>query len=98
MAAVRSARRPKRRSVPVGRILLLGFFLVFVLLPLYWMFNTSIKPSDDYLAVPPVWFPDAADAGPLRGGAVRLSRPGRADQQPDHLACRRRCSRPCSAR
>ena len=31
---------------------------VFVLLPLYWMFNTSIKPSDDYLAVPPVWFPD----------------------------------------
>ena len=26
--------------------------------PLYWMFITSIKPSDDYLAVPPVWFPD----------------------------------------
>ena len=59
MAAVRAARRVRRRSVPVGRILLLGFFLVFVLLPLYWMFNTSIKPSDDYLAIPPVWFPDA---------------------------------------
>ena len=29
-----------------------------MLLPLYWMFNTSIKPSDDYLAIPPVWFPD----------------------------------------
>jgi multiple sugar transport system permease protein len=57
MAAIRSARRPRRRSVPVGRILLLGFFLVFVLVPLYWMFNTSIKPSDDYLAIPPVWFP-----------------------------------------
>jgi multiple sugar transport system permease protein len=28
-----------------------------VLGPLYWMFITSIKPSDDYLAVPPVWFP-----------------------------------------
>ncbi|MFT3989584.1 carbohydrate ABC transporter permease [Aestuariivirga sp.] len=25
--------------------------------PLYWMFVTSIKPSDDYLAIPPVWFP-----------------------------------------
>ena len=57
MSAIRSARRPKRRSLPIGRILLLGFFLVFVLLPLYWMFNTSIKPSDDYLAIPPVWFP-----------------------------------------
>ncbi|TIL96969.1 MAG: carbohydrate ABC transporter permease, partial [Mesorhizobium sp.] len=30
-----------------------------VLWPLYWMFNTSIKPSDDYLTVPPVWFPTA---------------------------------------
>ncbi|MCC2688493.1 MAG: carbohydrate transporter permease [Rhizobiaceae bacterium] len=57
MSAIRSARRPKGRSLPIGRILLLGFFLVFVLLPLYWMFNTSIKPSDDYLAIPPVWFP-----------------------------------------
>jgi multiple sugar transport system permease protein len=50
-------RRARRRSVPVGKILLLGFFMLFVLLPLYWMFNTSIKPSDDYLAIPPVWFP-----------------------------------------
>ena len=32
-------------------------FLVFVLVPLYWVVITSIKPSDDYLAVPPVWFP-----------------------------------------
>ncbi|TJW86951.1 MAG: carbohydrate ABC transporter permease, partial [Mesorhizobium sp.] len=59
MVAVAPVRRPKRRSIPVGRILLLGFFLVFVLWPLYWMFNTSIKPSDDYLTVPPVWFPTA---------------------------------------
>ncbi|MCO5080678.1 MAG: carbohydrate ABC transporter permease [Rhizobiaceae bacterium] len=51
-------RRRKHRSIPVGRILLLGFFLIFVLVPLYWMFNTSIKPSDDYLAIPPVWFPE----------------------------------------
>ncbi len=34
--------------------------------PLYWMFDTSIKPSDDYLAIPPVWWPSAADHGALR--------------------------------
>ena len=62
--AVAAARRP-RRSFPVARILLLGFFIAFVLLPLYWMFNTSIKPSDDYLAIPPVWFPERADHRPL---------------------------------
>jgi multiple sugar transport system permease protein len=56
--AVRAARRPRRRSIPVARILLLGFFLIFVLFPLYWILNTSIKPSDDYLAVPPVWWPE----------------------------------------
>ncbi|MDQ6435625.1 carbohydrate ABC transporter permease [Mesorhizobium sp. LHD-90] len=57
MAAVRSARRPRRGGAPVARFVLLGFFLIFVLWPLYWMFNTSVKPSDDYLATPPVWFP-----------------------------------------
>ncbi len=35
----------------------IGVFLTFVLIPLYWVVITSIKPSDDYLAVPPVWFP-----------------------------------------
>jgi multiple sugar transport system permease protein len=46
-----------RRQGMVGRMIFLGLFLAFVLVPLYWMFITSIKPSDDYLAVPPVWFP-----------------------------------------
>jgi multiple sugar transport system permease protein len=41
----------------IARTLLLGSFLIFTFAPLYWMFITSIKPSDDYLAVPPVWFP-----------------------------------------
>jgi multiple sugar transport system permease protein len=41
----------------VARALLLGGFLLFTFVPLYWMLITSIKPSDDYLAVPPVWFP-----------------------------------------
>jgi multiple sugar transport system permease protein len=52
------ATRRRRIRIPVARILLLGFFLVFVLIPLYWMLNTSVKPSDDYLAIPPVWWPD----------------------------------------
>jgi len=47
----------RRKRIPIVRILVLGFFLIFVLAPLYWVFITSIKPSDDYLAVPPVWFP-----------------------------------------
>jgi multiple sugar transport system permease protein len=50
-------RARRRLRLPIGRILLIGGFLIFVLVPLYWMFVTSIKPSDDYLAVPPVWFP-----------------------------------------
>jgi len=49
--------RRRRRRLPIGRIVFIGLYLLFVLVPLYWMFITSIKPSDDYLAVPPVWFP-----------------------------------------
>ena len=52
---LRSKRR--RRRPQIGRFAFLGAFILFVLAPLYWMFITSIKPSDDYLAVPPVWFP-----------------------------------------
>ncbi|MCB1499774.1 MAG: carbohydrate ABC transporter permease [Bauldia sp.] len=49
--------RPRR--IPIVRIVVIALFLAFVLAPLYWVAITSIKPSDDYLAVPPVWFPDA---------------------------------------
>ena len=58
MAAVAAAPRPHRGRAPVGRVLFLSFWVIFTLAPLYWVFITSIKPSDDYLAVPPVWFPD----------------------------------------
>lgn len=56
---VTAPMRPHRRRVPVGRVVFIGIYMLFVLVPLYWMFITSIKPSDDYLAVPPVWFPKA---------------------------------------
>ena len=52
---VATARRALR--IPIGRILFVTLFLIFLLAPLYWMAMTSIKPSDDYLTVPPVWFP-----------------------------------------
>jgi multiple sugar transport system permease protein len=45
------------RRYGIGRAALIGLFLLFVLFPLYWVVVTSIKPSSDYLAMPPVWFP-----------------------------------------
>ncbi len=45
------------RISSILRILLLIVFLAFVLAPLYWVVVTSIKPSDQYLSIPPVWFP-----------------------------------------
>lgn len=50
-------RRPRNRGAGAARALTIGFFVVFVLVPLYWMLITSIKPSSDYLTTPPVWFP-----------------------------------------
>ena len=58
MAAAQALGVRRRKRPPFGRIVFLGLWLIFLLAPLYWMFITSIKPSDDYLAVPPVWFPD----------------------------------------
>jgi multiple sugar transport system permease protein len=47
--------------VSVGAVLKYGLLLAaagFVLFPLYWGAVTSIKPANDYIAHPPVWFPD----------------------------------------
>jgi multiple sugar transport system permease protein len=59
IAARRSSRKFGTRSLRNGlaRFLMVGLFVVFVLVPLYWVIITSIKPSKDYLTVPPVWFP-----------------------------------------
>jgi multiple sugar transport system permease protein len=40
-----------------ARFLIVGLSVMFVIVPLYWVIITSIKPSSDYLTVPPVWFP-----------------------------------------
>jgi multiple sugar transport system permease protein len=56
-AAMPIRRRSRIRAADVARFAFLGLFLVFVFLPLYWMAITSIKPIEEYMAVPPVWFP-----------------------------------------
>jgi multiple sugar transport system permease protein len=56
-AGKRPIRARRSRAADSARFLALGLFLVFVLLPLYWMVMTSVKPTSDYLTVPPVWFP-----------------------------------------
>lgn len=53
------------RRLRVGailRFLLIGLYTLFLLAPLYWVVVTSIKPTDDYLQTPPVWFPDEPTA------------------------------------
>jgi multiple sugar transport system permease protein len=56
-----TVKQPVRRGrsrTPIWRFVFLAICIIFVLAPLYWVFVTSIKPSDDYLAIPPVWWPD----------------------------------------
>jgi multiple sugar transport system permease protein len=59
MAAYSGGWRSGRRKLRAGaaRFVVIGLFVIFVLAPLYWVVITSIKPSSDYLTVPPVWFP-----------------------------------------
>jgi multiple sugar transport system permease protein len=64
MAVVQAPTLPRRRRsarrspvLDIIRTVFLVGFLLFVLLPLYWVIVTSIKPTSDYLVVPPVWFP-----------------------------------------
>jgi multiple sugar transport system permease protein len=59
MAAYSGGWRSGRRNLGAGaaRFVVIGLFVIFVLAPLYWVVITSIKPSSDYLTVPPVWFP-----------------------------------------
>jgi multiple sugar transport system permease protein len=55
---IRKRRRAGHRVIPaLLRVSVIGFFLIFILAPLYWMVMTSIKPSSDYMTVPPVMFP-----------------------------------------
>jgi N,N'-diacetylchitobiose transport system permease protein len=58
MSAVTAPRRKRRR--PHGRwgwnLLALAIFVVTIF-PVYWMFSTAFKPSDDINRLTPTWFP-----------------------------------------
>ena len=57
MAKALPSRRARNLRASAARGLTIGLFVIFVLVPLYWVVITSIKPSSDYLTTPPVWFP-----------------------------------------
>lgn len=59
MPLQRKAHRPRMRLRlgEAGRFVAIALFVFFILVPLYWMVITSVKPTSDYLTVPPVWFP-----------------------------------------
>ncbi len=69
LEAWRAGRRPaspgasrvvqggRLRPGPVLRFGFIGLYLAFLLLPLYWVAVTSIKPQEDLLHDPPVWWP-----------------------------------------
>ena len=55
-----STRVVRGRTFRIGTILRAAFILLylgFVLLPLYWAAVTSIKPQEELLADPPIWWP-----------------------------------------
>ena len=47
----------KNRLLLVGRILLLGFFLAVVIIPIYWMFVTSLKTQADAISIDIQYWP-----------------------------------------
>ncbi len=54
---IATRHRWHRRAWRLARLIGVALAVLFVVAPLYWVAITSIKPADDYLAVPPVWFP-----------------------------------------
>jgi multiple sugar transport system permease protein len=53
----RVVRGGRLRPGPAARTLFIVLYLGFLLLPLYWVAVTSIKPQEDLLTDPPVWWP-----------------------------------------
>jgi multiple sugar transport system permease protein len=49
--------KKKRETVDVVANVIIIFFAVLNLFPLYWLFTSSLKNSSDVLKMPPDWFP-----------------------------------------
>ena len=54
----RVVRGSRFRPGGIARVLFILFYLGFLLLPLYWVAVTSIKPQEDLLTEPPIWWPN----------------------------------------
>jgi multiple sugar transport system permease protein len=54
----RVVRGGRLRPGSMVRFLFIFLYLGFLLLPLYWVAITSIKPQEDLLVDPPIWWPD----------------------------------------
>ena len=59
MTGNKRARMLKRISKQV-RLFIILILLVLVLLPIYWMVNTSFKPQNEIFKTPPTIFPEKA--------------------------------------
>src|SRR5207244_642390 len=57
VGTTRVVRGGRLRPGSAARTLFIVLYLGFLLLPLYWVAVTSIKPQEDLLADPPVWWP-----------------------------------------
>jgi multiple sugar transport system permease protein len=55
--STRIVRGSRFRFGLIGRSLFITLYLGFLLLPMYWAAVTSIKPQEDLLQDPPVWWP-----------------------------------------
>jgi multiple sugar transport system permease protein len=53
-------RTQKRYAAATTRYFVLTLWAFVVAFPLYWMVTTSFKPSDEWFAWPPVWWPSPA--------------------------------------
>jgi multiple sugar transport system permease protein len=54
---IRNKNKRKREKVDVVANVIILFFAILNLFPLYWLFTSSLKNSADVIKMPPDWFP-----------------------------------------
>lgn len=54
----RSRRRSRRSLAVAGRYVAVAIALIFFLFPIYWMVVTAFKLPAEFMARPPIWFPE----------------------------------------
>ena len=65
------------KHIPV--YILLSFVVVLILMPLFWMFNSSFKAKVEILAYPPTFFAQVGAEGFNEGGFARAGNARDAD-------------------